>query len=255
MKNVVVITQARSGSTRLPNKVLLKIQDKTLLQIHIDRIKQAKQVDDIFIATTTEPADDFIENLAKRLNVKYYRGSQEDVLDRFYQTVKLLKPYFIVRLTSDCPLIDPKLLDEVIIEAKNQDLDYYANVIEECYPDGQDIEVFKFEVLEKAWKEAEMKSDREHVTSYIRNNSTYKGGKLFTSNNHGLEKSYNHVRLTVDEPQDFEVIKKIIEEIGLDKDWKTYADYYLNNKHIKEINSTIVRNEGYQKSVNQDKNN
>ncbi|MCK0108283.1 glycosyltransferase family protein [Flavobacteriaceae bacterium S0825] len=252
---VVVVTQARSGSTRLPNKVLLKIEGKTLLQIHIDRIKQATQVDDIFIATTTEIEDDIIANLAEGLEVKYHRGSENDVLDRFYKTVKDIKPDFIVRLTSDCPLIDPQLLDEVIIKAKEEDLDYYANIIKELYPDGQDIEVFKFSALEKAWRETNLKSDREHVTPYIRNNSSYLGGTMFKSNNHGLEQNYNHVRLTVDEPQDFEVIKKIIEDLDLDKDWKTYADYYLNNPEIKVLNDKITRNEGYQKSIDQDKNN
>jgi len=252
---VIAVTQARSGSTRLPNKVLLKIEDKTLLQIHIDRIKQAKQVDAIIIATTIEKADDVIASLANSLDVMYHRGSENDVLDRFYQTVKDIQPDYIVRLTSDCPLIDPMLLDEVIAKAKEEDLDYYANVIEEQYPDGQDIEVIKFSALEKAWKEASLKSDREHVTPYIRNNSTYKGGSLFKSNNHDLDDNYNHVRLTFDEPKDLEVIKHIVNDLGLDKDWRTYAEYYLNNPKVKALNDTIVRNEGYQKSVDEDKNN
>lgn len=253
--NVVVVTQARSGSTRLPNKVLLKIEDKTLLQIHIDRIKQAKEVDSIFIATTNKKADNVIADLANDLDVKFYRGSENDVLDRFYQTVKNVKPDFVVRLTSDCPLIDPKLLDRVIAKAKEEDLDYYANIIEERYPDGQDIEVIKFSALEKAWRETTLKSDREHVTPYIRNNSSYKGGRLFKSNNHGLDVNYNHVRLTVDEPQDLEVIRQIIKDLGFDKDWKAYADYYLQNPEIKVLNDKIRRNEGYQKSVEEDKNN
>lgn len=252
---VVVVTQARSGSKRLPNKVLLKIQGKTLLQIHVDRIKQAQEVDSIFIATTLEKADNVIEDLANDLGVKFYRGSENDVLDRFYQTVKSVKPYFVVRLTSDCPLIDPKLIDEIIVKAKALDLDYYSNGIEERYPDGQDVEVFKFSALEKAWCEATLASDREHVTPYIRNNSSYKGGHLFNSANHGLEDNYNHVRLTVDEPEDLQVIKQIVEDLGLYKDWKTYTDYYLNNSKIKALNSAINRNEGYQKSVDQDENN
>ncbi len=253
--STIVVTQARSGSTRLPNKVLLKVKDKTLLQIHIDRIKRAKLVDDIYIATTTEIGDDVIANLAENLKVKYHRGSEDDVLDRFYQTVKDIRPDFIVRLTSDCPLIDPKLLDEVIVEAKKLNVDYYANIIEERFPDGQDIEVFKFSALKKAWKEAKLSSDREHVTPYIRNNSTYKGGNLFTSSNHNLKDNYNHVRLTVDEPQDLEVIKEIVKDLGLDKDWKTYADYYLENEKVRSLNNSIARNEGYQKSISKEKNN
>lgn len=249
---IIVITQARSGSTRLPKKVLMKIQGKTLLQIHIDRIKKAKLVDAIFIATTSKDDDDVIADLAKQLNVNYYRGSENDVLDRFYQTAKDIKPDLIVRLTSDCPLIDPKLLDEVIEQAKKQVIDYYANTFEQNYPDGQDIEVFKFSALEKAWQEATLASDREHVTPYIRNNSTYVGGKLFISDTHHIKENYNKVRLTVDEPQDFQVIEHIIKDLGLDEDWKTYADYYLKNDKIKSLNNKIVRNEGYLKSKKED---
>lgn len=249
---VVVITQARSGSTRLPNKVLKEINGKSLLQIHIDRIKQAKLVNDIFIATTTNKDDDQIESLAKKLKVNYYRGSENDVLDRFYQTIKEVKPDFIVRLTSDCPLIDPVLLDDVIQQAISLKLDYYANIIEELFPDGQDIEVFTFKALKMAWEEANLKSDREHVTPYIRNNSSYKGGTLFTSDNHSIKENYNHVRLTVDEQVDFEVITKMIDALGLEKDWKTYAEYYIKNKDIHSLNSNITRNEGLLKSLNQD---
>ncbi|MCK8523333.1 glycosyltransferase family protein [Aquimarina sp. D1M17] len=249
---VIVVTQARSGSTRLPNKVLKKIKGKTLLQIHIDRIKQAKSIDMIYIATTTNSNDDQIEKLAKELNVKYYRGSEDDVLDRFYQTVKSDKPDYVVRLTSDCPLIDPVLIDEVVTQAKERKLDYYANILEELYPDGQDIEVFTFSALEKAWNEAKLNSEREHVTPFIRNNSTYKNGTLFQSDNYAPDENYNHVRLTVDEQVDFEVIEKIVEDLGLEKDWKTYAEYYLNNEEIQELNSNITRNEGYIKSVDED---
>ncbi len=250
--NIVVVTQARSGSTRLPNKVLKKIGDKTLLQIHIERIKQTKLIDDIYIATTDQESDNVIEDLAKELQVKYYRGSENDVLDRYYQTVKDIQPDFIVRLTSDCPLIDPKLIDELVGEAISQNFDYYSNGLVENYPDGQDIEVFKFTALEKAWKDASLTSEREHVTPYIRKNSTFYGQTLFTSNNHDLDESYRNVRMTVDEPNDFEVIKLIINDLGLEKDWRTYADYYLSNENISTLNKNIVRNEGYLKSINKD---
>jgi len=249
---VTVITQARSNSTRLPNKVLLKIQDKTLLQIHLERISRAKNVDEIIVASTVNKDDDKIEELVKSLGYTICRGSEGDVLDRFYQAVKSSKPDFIIRLTSDCPLIDPVLLDEMIVKAKERKLDYYANVLEERYPDGQDIEIFTFCALEKSWKEAKLKSEREHVTSYIRNNSSYLGGQLFNSDNYGLIENYNKVRLTVDEPNDLEVIKILIKKFGIDKDWKTYSDYYLNNDEIKRINGDIIRNEGYLKSLKKD---
>ena len=249
---VIVVTQARLGSTRLPNKVLKKVKGQSLLQIHIDRIKQAKYINEIYIATTTKKEDNQIEDLAKQLKVNCYRGSENDVLDRFYQTIKGLKPDFVVRLTADCPLIDPILIDEIVKHTISAKLDYYTNNFEERYPDGQDIEVFTFKALEKAWKEAKLTSEKEHVTPYIRNNSSYKNGVLFSSDNHSVCKNYNCVRLAVDEQADFEVISRMINDLGTKKDWKTYAEYYLNKKDIKSINSKIIRNEGYLKSTNED---
>lgn len=248
----IVVTQARSNSTRLPNKVLMKIEDKTLLQIHVDRIKQANKVNEVIIATTINEVDNVIAELGNDLKVEVYRGSENDVLDRFYQAVKDKKADFIIRLTSDCPLIDPKLLDEMIETAQEKKLDYYSNVLQERYPDGQDVEVFTFSALEKAWMEAILKSDREHVTPYIRTNSSYNGGKLFQSENHNLKEDYNNVRLTVDEVKDFEVMELIISKLGMDKNWKTYADYYLENEEIQKINGSITRNEGYLKSLKED---
>lgn len=249
---VVVVTQARLGSTRLPQKVIKEIKGKTLLQIHIDRIKQATFVNDIIVATTDNTEDNIICELSSKMNVKCFRGSVNDVLDRFYQSVKSEKPDYIVRLTSDCPLIDPILLDEVIQTAILKKVDYYANVIEELYPDGQDIEIFTFDALEKAWNDATLTSDREHVTPYIRNNSSYKGGNLFSSDNHGLEQSYNSVRLTVDEQKDFEVISILIDKLGADKSWLEYAEKYKNDIEIKKLNEHITRNEGYIKSLKED---
>ncbi len=250
---VIAITQARIGSSRLPEKVLLNVGKDSLLGLHLKRLSKAKKLNKIIVATTHEVGSHKICEIAETLSIACFKGSLDDVLDRFYQAAIKENPDYIVRITSDCPLIDPKLLDEVIERAKAEDLDYYANILEEFYPDGQDIEVFKFSALEKAWKEATLKSEREHVTSYIRNNSSYKGGILFKSNNHGLDDNYNHVRLTVDEPQDLEVIRHLVRELGFDKDWKTYADYYLRTPEIRELNGQIIRNEGYQKSINLEK--
>jgi spore coat polysaccharide biosynthesis protein SpsF len=249
---VVLVTQARSGSTRLPNKVLKKIKDKTLLQYHIDRIKMATKVDALFIATTVNEADNVIEELASQLNVDCTRGSENDVLDRYYQTVKNENADFIVRLTSDCPLIDAILLDEIISVAIEKGLDYYSNGLIESYPDGQDVEVFKFSALEKAWKEAKLDSEREHVTPYIIKNSSFRCGDLFKSGNHLSKIDYNNVRLTVDEPSDFEVIKQIINDLGENESWETYAKHYINSELLKDLNNDITRNEGYKKSIKKD---
>jgi len=249
---IIGITQARTGSTRFPKKILKKVNNKTLLEIHIQRIKKSQLLDGIIIATTNKRSDDKIEDIAKKMNVKCFRGSENDVLDRYYKASKGLKVDAIARLTADCPLIDPKLIDEVIKNFLNKKLDYYSNILEETYPDGQDIEIVNFLSLKKAWKEAKNPSEREHVTPYIKNNSTFMNKNMFTSGSHKCNKNYKDIRLTVDEEIDFKVIKDIIEKLGEDCDWETYANYYLNNKLYK-LNSSIIRNEGYKISIKKDK--
>ncbi|CAA0142322.1 glycosyltransferase family protein [Tenacibaculum maritimum] len=250
---ITAITQARTGSTRLPNKILKKIKGKTLLNIHVDRIKKAKKIDNIIIATTNNPDDDILEELARDLSVKCYRGSEDDVLDRFYQAVKKDKPDYIVRLTSDCPLIDGHLIDEIIEKAINSKVDYCSNTLIESFPDGQDIEVFTFESLERAWKEAKLLSEREHVTPYIKKNSTFYNINTFKSISICSDNlDYENVRMTVDEPSDFKVISKLIEELGEKDSWVNYAELYLKDSEINKINKNIIRNEGYLKSIKKD---
>ena len=169
-----LITQARSGSTRLPGKILKKINDESLLEIHLKRLNKCNNVSNIIVATTDKPEDKVIYDYAIDWGFNSFRGSESDVLDRFYQAVRKEKPDWIVRVTSDCPLIDPILVDKLINFAHDNNTDYCSNTLVENYPDGQDIEVFKFSALEAAWKNANLSSDREHVTPYIRNNSDFK---------------------------------------------------------------------------------
>jgi spore coat polysaccharide biosynthesis protein SpsF len=250
---IIAVTQARLGSTRLPGKVMKKIGDSTLLELHIQRILKSKRIDQLVVATTTNPEDSVITEIANKCNVPFYCGSVDDVLDRFYQSLKGLKPDYVVRLTSDCPLIDADLIDKVIDYAMKQKLDYCSNTFESKYPDGQDIEVFKYSALERAWQEAKLLSEREHVTPYIWKNSTYKEGSLFTSNNFCEEYEYGHLRMTVDEKADFDVISRIIEKLGKEKTWLEYAQYLDQNNEIKKVNQDIERNEGYTKSVTKEK--
>ena len=251
---IIAVTQARMGSTRLPAKILKTIKGKTLLEIHLNRILESKLISKIIVATTINKNDDEIVQIAKSNKVNFFRGDENDVLDRFYKATKDLEADYIVRLTSDCPLIDPILIDKVIIEATNNNYDYYANTFEELFPDGQDIEVFKFKALKLAWNNAVLDSEREHVTPYIRNNSTYKGNKLFFSNNYFNNINYGHVRMTVDDINDFNVIEYLITNIGFDKSWIEYADFYLKNEFISKLNIKTIRNEGYIKSLKNDKN-
>ena len=247
----VLITQARTGSTRLPGKVLMEVNGTSLLRIHLDRLKKSKKVDKIIVATTHCVEDNIIEKLATEWGYEVFRGSENDVLDRFYQAVKNIKPIWVVRVTSDCPLIDPILVDKIIEVTELESKDYGSNVIDETFPDGQDVEVFKFSALETAWKNAKKDSEREHVTPYIRNNSNYKGENIFSSLSYKNNIDYSKIRITVDEANDFELINKVINELGFNKSWLEYTEYIINNKLI-EINGKIIRNEGYLKSLKND---
>lgn len=247
----ILITQARTGSTRLPGKVLKEIGGRSLLQIHLDRLKKCKNISEIIVATTVNEEDNVIFDKATEWGYTASRGSESDVLDRFYQAVKDKNPEWIVRVTSDCPLIDPILVDEVITFAQENDKDYGANILVENFPDGQDIEVFKFSALEKAWKDANLQSEREHVTPYIRNNSDYKGGTLFSAVNYPCESNFSKIRMTVDESKDFDLIEILIDKLGVEKSWLEYTNYIIDND-LDKVNDQIIRNEGLLKSLKND---
>jgi spore coat polysaccharide biosynthesis protein SpsF (cytidylyltransferase family) len=247
----ILITQARSGSTRLPGKILKKINDESLLEIHLKRLNKCKNVSKIIVATTDKREDKVIYDCAIELGFDSFRGSESDVLDRFYQAVRKEKPDWIVRVTSDCPLIDPELVDSVIRFAKKNNVDYTSNILIENYPDGQDIEVFKYSALEIAWKNAKLCSEREHVTPYIRNNSDFNEGSLFSAINFPSPYDYSKIRMTVDETKDLELITNLINDLGTDKSWLEYTNHIIKND-LNKINDSIIRNEGFLKSIKND---
>tara|TARA_B100000965_G_scaffold397140_1_gene413179 strand:- start:1984 stop:2742 length:759 start_codon:yes stop_codon:yes gene_type:complete len=246
---IIAITQARVGSNRLPEKILKKINNKSILQIHLERIKRSKLVNKIIVATTKEPKSSKITEICKDLNIEYYCGDTNDVLDRFYNASLSNSPDYIVRLTSDCPLIDPQLLDDVVKNTVNKDYDYGSNTIKPTFPDGMDVEVFKFSSLEIAFKKASLNSEREHVTPYIWKNCYHHGGKMFSSYSLTYKNDYSKFRLTLDEGIDFILIKKLILKCGDNKSWLFYVNFLLNNPKLIDINSSISRNEGYQNSI------
>lgn len=249
---ILAITQARYGSTRLPAKILKKIAGKTLLEIHLYRILQSKLINELKIATTHEKGAENIINIANKLNIGYYQGSIDDVLERFYKTAESENPDYVVRFTSDCPLIDPSVIDDFIRFAIENDYDYVATD-SDSYPDGLDTEIFKYSALKKAYLEAEMKSEREHVTPYIWKNGTAKGGHLFRTYHMPCNKgNFGSFRITIDEMEDFEVIRILIERLGYQKEWMEYIDYLINNRDVYNINNQYKRNEGYLKSINND---
>jgi spore coat polysaccharide biosynthesis protein SpsF (cytidylyltransferase family) len=244
------IIQARIGSTRFPNKIMIPVDENdTVLSFGIKQVKSSKTIDKIIIATTDLPEDDLIVNNMKKLNIPYFRGKSKDVLDRYYQCAKKFNLSVIVRITSDCPLIDPFIIDDVVSYfLKNNEFDYVSNVHPiRTYPDGTDVEIFTFKVLEKAWNEAEKSSEREHVTPYIYNSKKFCLGGVKNS------KDLSNLRWTVDHKEDLILIKEIVKRIHrrpiLMSD---ILDLLSKFPELKEINKNIVTNEGYLKSLKQD---
>lgn len=209
MKTVAII-QARMGSTRLPGKVLKPIMGKPMLQHMVERVRRAKTLDQIIIATSTKPADTPISQLAKKLNLACFHGSETDVLSRYYQAAKKFSADIIVRLTGDCPLIDPAIIDAVVNQFKLTQADYTSNVLERTYPRGMDTEVFSFATLKLAQRLARSAYNREHVTPFI-----YTHPQKFHLGNMIAPKPFYRpdLHLTVDDLADFALVMAIFHQI------------------------------------------
>ena len=207
---VMVIVQARMTSSRLPGKVLMPVLGRPLLAIQLERLKACKLVQGIVVATTQNSCDDALVNLARSSGVFYFRGDENDVLSRYYGAAKLFGAEVVVRVTADCPLIDPRVVDRVIryyLDHADR-YDYVSNVIQRTYPRGMDTEVFPFSVLEKlSGMELEPRY-REHVTAYL-----YQHPAEFRLGGVEYERSESGHRWTVDTPQDFELIRRMLEAL------------------------------------------
>jgi spore coat polysaccharide biosynthesis protein SpsF len=247
---ILAILQARLSSRRLPEKVLKSLLGKPMIIRQIERLKRAEKIDKLVVATSIESSDDPIETLCVEHDISCFRGSLDDVLDRFYQAAKIWNPEYIVRLTADCPLADPSVIDNVISFYMEGNYDYASNALPPTFPDGLDIEVFKFYCLEQAWQEAKLSSEREHATPYIYNNP-----QKFSLGNYENPIDFSHLRWTVDEPEDFEFVTKVYEKLYPDNPKFTMHDVLklLNEQSaLLDINNMFARNEGYQKSLDED---
>lgn len=249
---ILAITQARVGSTRLPRKILKKIKNKSLLEIHLERLKNSKTISKIIVATTFESDSNLILDVAKKSGVISFQGSTDDVLSRFYYAAEADQPDYVVRVTSDCPLIDAQIVDEVVDFCIKGNFDYVSNTLMPTFPDGMDIEIFNFSSLKKAFTEATLLSDREHVTPYIWRNSSFNGKDQFVSENFVNDVDYSRFRLTVDNVEDFKLLEQLINEMGINCSCKEYVNYLIQNPKLIEINSKEERNMGYIKSLNND---
>lgn len=203
MRTVAVI-QARMGSTRLPGKVMMDLAGKPMLARVVNRVCEAQRVEKVVIATTLHSADENIINLCKEHNWSWFRGKEADVLDRYYQAAKHFRAEVIVRLTADCPLLDAVLIDRVIDTFYTGNYDYVSNVTNRTYPKGLDTEVFGWSTLERAWQEAMLEPEREHVTPYMRNHP-----ELFRVANVEQDVDLSHLRWTLDKPEDLEFMRAV----------------------------------------------
>ncbi|MCL4559660.1 MAG: glycosyltransferase family protein [Chloroflexi bacterium] len=208
MNSVIAIVQARMGSTRLPGKVLQEIAGKSMLFRVVERARLAQTLSQVVVATTIEPADDPIAAFCRENLIPFYRGSLNDVLDRYYQAARVFQAEVIVRLTADCPLIDPGVIDHTVREFLRAGVDFAANRLPpplgRTYPIGLDTEVCRFTALERAWKEAQLPYEREHVMPYL-----YSQPGRFRILRVDHSPDYGSLRWTVDTPQDLALVRQI----------------------------------------------
>lgn len=247
---VLAILQARTSSSRLPDKVLLPLLGKPMLARQIERICRSLLIDELVVATSDQPSDQAIADLCEQLGVACHRGSLDDVLDRFIDAARPYRPSWIVRLTGDCPLIDPEIIDAVIQLAREGGHDYATNAVEPTYPDGLDVEVVRFDILETAWQEAALASQREHVTPFI-----HQQPERFDIAHLKRSPDLSHLRWTVDEPADYQLVTRIYEQLyasnpafGTDE-ILTLLD---REPQLVTLNTQYGRNEGYAKSLRED---
>ena len=242
---VVAIIQARMSSKRLRGKVLMQLAGIPVLEHVVQRVSYCKTINQVVVATSSDISDDDIETWCIDHNVECFRGNLSDVLDRFYQAAKHYQAEAIVRITADCPVIDPAIVDEVVEGYQVGSFEFYGLAGE--FPDGLDCTVFSFSAIERAWNEAALPSEREHVGPYIEKNpEIFKSGALVKF------KRMSHHRWTLDEPDDFKLLSFIFNEL-YEKGSIFYTHQIIKlleiNPEISNINSNIIRNEGYQNSL------
>lgn len=243
------IVQARLSSERLPRKVILPLEGKPVLWHVLNRLKYSKKLDIIILATSTNKEDRGLKNITDSLNIPTFFGSLNDVLSRYYHAAKEYKIDPVVRITADCPMIDPEIVDEVIQGYLDGNYDYYG--LAGAFPDGLDTVVFSFKALQIAFNEAELPSEREHV-----------GGEFFKRNKHrfkigGFEKFKDkaNYRWTIDEPEDYEFLKIVFKELYSSERPFSYRDVFNlleRRPDLQKINLHIAQNEGYLKSLKED---
>lgn len=243
MSKPIAIIQARMGSTRLPEKVLMDIGDKPMLWHVYERARCSSLVDDVVVATSTESNDDAVEAFCDSHGIPCHRGSEEDVLDRYYRVASAEDANPVVRLTADCPLLSPPVVDRIIRKFRSSPADYVSNTIEYTYPDGLDVEVFEFTALELAWKEAREPDEREHVTIYMRESDdvqTQNVESLLDISEYEFADDDSILRWTVDYPEDLEFVREVYRHLTSHGHWlfdqQSVYELLKREPSLREIN-------------------
>lgn len=248
---IMAFIQARTSSTRFPGKVLKPILGKEMLALEVERVRACQTIDRVAIVTSVSPEDQQIVELGKRIGIDVFCGSLENVLDRFYQAALKFRPDHIVRLTGDCPLIDPQVVDKMVRLYLDEKGDYGTNCTPPTYPDGLDAEIFTFQALKQAHDEAVLPSHLEHVTLFI---ESQPARFRLVNLSHGEDLSGK--RWTVDEPEDFEFVKRIFEQLYPSNPQFAMDDVLALLKakpELEMLNRRFMRNEGLLKSQERDK--
>lgn len=250
MKYLVLI-QARCGSKRLPTKVLKDLAGKSVLERVIERVRRSKKIDDLAVVTSVDKNNFPLISLCAETGTRIFVGSEDDVLDRYYQCARLFQPEYVIRITADCPVIDWRYID-LAIEQLKPETDYMTE-FSETFPDGLDIEIVKFSVLRRLWKEARLASEREHVTYYIRTHKDQFQLQDFVCPIPGIS---DH-RWTIDEEEDYTLVKNIYEHFAeLNKEDFVTEDilaYFAEKPELRQINQKYERNEGMKISLQNDR--
>jgi len=224
---------------------------KSVLERVIQRVLRSRGIDEAIVVTTLAKRDLSLVRICAERGVRVFCGSEDDVLDRFYQTAKILSPDHIVRITADCPVLDPMVVEHVINRHLSSGADYTSNGLVERYPDGEDVEVFSFAALQKAWKDASLVSEREHVTPYIRNHP-----ELFLLESVISEKDLSDQRWTLDTDRDYEFLSALYRELGPENEYfgmERILAFLAERKDLRKLNEGIARNEGLAKSLREDR--
>lgn len=250
---ILGLIQARMSSTRLPKKVMRLIGGEPMLFRQIERLRDSKRVDQWAVVTSTDPTDAELVSECTKRGCQVFAGSLEDVLDRYYKAALAIRPSQVVRVTGDCPIIDPEIIDDLIDFHMAGGFEYSSNALEPTFPDGLDCEIINWSVLEQAWKEAKLPSEREHVTPFIYKD--FKTAPKFKIGSYKSQINYSHFRWTVDEVRDFELITEIFENLYThNPKFRTGDVLELLKKKpaLASLNSSIERNEGYKRSLAKD---